>query len=157
MVDGSDQAGAASCRAFKQVLSMLGIVAAAATAAATTVATALATDTAGESYSPTTPAAGAPAGGSAPRTGTPETATNGARPAADGGRQRAPLYSVALLRARWAGAELRHLGSWHRSGRTALVRCGGLRAMWFEEHSLPSYFKLPPKHQEIIFFFFSMH
>ena len=51
MVDGSDQAGAASCRAFKQVLSMLGIVAAAATSAATTVATALATDTAGESYS----------------------------------------------------------------------------------------------------------
>ena len=31
------------------------------------------------------------------------------------------------------------------------------RCMWFEEHSLPSYFTPPRKHQEIILFFFYMH
>ena len=112
-----------------------------------------ATSTAGESHSPATPAAGAPAGGSALRTGTPETATNGARPAAVGGRQRGPLCPVALLRARWAGAELRHLSSCHRSGRTVLARRGGPRVTWFEEHLPPQLLQTPPKHQEEIICF----
>ena len=112
-----------------------------------------ATGTAGESHSPATPAAGAPAGGSALRTGTPETATNGARPAAVGGRQRGPLCPVALLRARWAGAELRHLSSCHRSGRTVLARRGGPRVTWFEEHLPPQLLQTPPKHQEEIICF----